>query len=153
MLQSDVPGRSVVLSDWGISSIASQLHIQLGSDFKEMNSQLTAHFAGTIPYMAPERFYSGYKAAVTADIFSLGVLTLQCLTGRLPTRLSSLSLVEQMVKGAYFERATMISVAGNLRDDWSRFIRKCIEPDVSVRFQNYRQLQDEVLELSEDERV
>jgi hypothetical protein len=100
--------------------------------------------------MAPERFYSGYRAAITSDIFSLGVLALQCLTGRLPTRLSSLSLVEQMATGAYFERATMISNSESLPAEWSGFIRKCIDPKVDARFQDYGRMRIAILELPEE---
>jgi serine/threonine protein kinase len=150
MLQSDIPGRSVVLSDWGISRISSQLHIQLENNFKNQNSQQTDSLVGTIPYMAPERFYSGYRAAITSDIFSLGVLALQCLTGRLPTRLSSSSPVEQMAKGAYFERAEMISNAESVPADWSSFVRKCIDPNISGRFQDYGLMRAAILELSEE---
>jgi len=39
---------------------------------------------GSLPYMAPEQWHSAEKAGPAADIFSLGVVAYQGLTGRLP---------------------------------------------------------------------
>ena len=71
------------LSDFGFSTImdrqqsASQIPVLVGS--------------GTVPYMAPERLQpdsDGQPLSPSTDIYALGILTYQMLTGKLPGRRS-----------------------------------------------------------------
>ncbi len=44
----------------------------------------SGHIAGTPDYMAPEGFESGTRAGISADIYALGIMFYELLTGRLP---------------------------------------------------------------------
>lgn len=64
------PGGNFVLMDLGIACQSAPL--------------TQPDQAGTPEYMAPERFYEGARLDFTADVYSLGCVIYQCLTGELP---------------------------------------------------------------------
>ncbi|WP_080054507.1 protein kinase domain-containing protein [Spirosoma aerolatum] len=64
------PGGNFVLMDLGIACQSAPL--------------AQPDQAGTPEYMAPERFYEGARLDFTADVYSLGCVIYQCLTGELP---------------------------------------------------------------------
>jgi serine/threonine-protein kinase len=73
------PDGIVKLADFGIARAADQSSItQVGS------------VLGTAAYLSPEQA-AGEEAGPRADLYSLGVVTYQCLAGRLPYEASSLS--------------------------------------------------------------
>jgi len=73
------PDRVVKLVDFGIAKAAEDSHItKIGS------------VVGTAAYLSPERA-QGEEATPTADVYSLGVVLYQLLTGRLPYETGSLT--------------------------------------------------------------
>ena len=73
------PDGIVKLADFGIAAATDQSSItQVGS------------VLGTAAYLAPEQA-AGEEAGPQADLYSLGVVTYQCLAGRLPYEAASLS--------------------------------------------------------------
>ena len=96
------------VSDWGISS--TKISDTMRS--KEHVFQETNNNAGTIPYMAPERFVRGWKSSPISDIFSLGILWLELVSGRLPYSPGS-NLVPQIISGNYFTNASKLLKPGH----------------------------------------
>lgn len=70
---STIPSRSV-LTDFGIAKMADA-HTRITN---------TAGMLGTFDYMAPEQIQASADVDGRADIYALGVMTYQMLTGRLP---------------------------------------------------------------------
>jgi serine/threonine protein kinase len=62
------------LSDFGIARTVS--------DASQLTS--TGSVLGTVDYVAPELFVTGQKADVLSDLYALGVLLFEMVTGRLP---------------------------------------------------------------------
>lgn len=70
----DVDGRPVIV-DFGSVQVAGLGELAIET--------LDAAFAGTMQYSAPE-LYLGYEASPRSDLYSLGVIAYQMLTGHLP---------------------------------------------------------------------
>ncbi len=71
-----------MISDWGIASVKKATFAALLSsgnlDMQTLNN------IGTTAYMAPERFIPGTSSSLASDVFSLGLMYYEMLTGQLP---------------------------------------------------------------------
>lgn len=127
------------LTDWGISSERTRR----SSDGAEDTSRLSRNNAGTLPYMAPERFLLRTAASPQSDIYGLGMTWLELLTGHLPY-IPGKSLVEQIVGGAYFARAdTMLRNCGVSRRV-AETVRRSIHPIPDRRIQSWNEFLGEI---------
>lgn len=90
-----------MISDWGIASIKQpQLDAIAGRPPTDEAVGRTLNNLGTILYMAPERLKPGCSSSVSSDVFSLGMMLVELLTGRLPFR-QGLHPVESLLTGQY----------------------------------------------------
>ncbi len=81
----------------------------------------TSESLGSLPYIAPEQMRSFKDADFRADIYSLGIILYECITGEVPVRNLNLNLVD---------------------DRYKSIIIKCNEEDPSKRFQSMEALQE-----------
>ncbi|HUN82266.1 MAG TPA: serine/threonine-protein kinase, partial [Phycisphaerae bacterium] len=87
---------------------------------------LSGHFAGTPDYAAPERLVIGGAADVRSDVYSLGVVLHEVLTGALPDRPSHAQFSDQGV------RADLSALTPEVRS----IIRKAINTEPDERYQS-----------------
>lgn len=135
LLYSYVGGElSLFLSDWGIANVQSYL---LKQDTLKLSGFAleTMGGLGTLPYMAPERFAS-YLSNIRADIFSLGILVFEILTGNWPYD-PKRPIAEQIINGEYFDRASH-TLSGYFDRKISNLILSMLHPSEGKRLQEYR---------------
>lgn len=90
-------------SDWGIASIKQEKLNAVAAGTLEFASSTHQTFnnLGTLLYMAPERFCPGFRSSIASDIFSLGMIYAEMLTGDLPFR-PGVHPIKSLRDGQYF---------------------------------------------------
>lgn len=129
---------SIQISDWGISRISSRIAHANWSSSETSADRYTAYGAGTPLYMSPERFSGNWQIAPQADMYALGMIMVELLTGTLPFRFEERNPYEEIVYGTYIDNVKSI-----LRLKSSRLlniIMSCIHPDVAARPHTYSTL-------------
>jgi tetratricopeptide (TPR) repeat protein len=91
---------------------------------------------GTLGYMSPEQAAGAVGTDTRADVYSLGVMLHELLTGALPHDFEGRSTAEALARIAAGEtRPVTIEGRGRSRDgDLETIVRKAIEPDPAARY-------------------
>jgi serine/threonine protein kinase len=130
---------SFFVSDWGIANLQRKIcPISLSrNSLHDYVDTMTG--MGTLPYMSPERFVD-YSTHVTVDIFSIGMIFFELLFGHLPYASgSATTILSQIVGQDYFHTAEYL-LKKNFDKKITSVILRCIHPDMSKRYSNYREL-------------
>jgi serine/threonine-protein kinase len=90
-------------------------------------TQPSGTIGGTPDYMAPE-LWSGSKPSVSSDIYALGVLLYQLVSGRLPYGQEE----------PWNERLS--SKPQDVNPKWDRILQRCLDPNPARRFQDADQI-------------
>jgi eukaryotic-like serine/threonine-protein kinase len=125
----------IVVTDFGLGVVVS----------RAVRLTVTGHFMGTAVYSAPEQLVDAKHVDRRADVYSLGVILFQLLSGKLPVDPPA-----RRVDAAYiFARRT--TSARNLRNvlsgadlDLDSICRAALQPDPSGRFETASAFADEL---------
>jgi Serine/threonine protein kinase len=131
-----------VLSDWGIATIQIKTCSSktIGSkNFLKDYSSIFSNY-GTLPFMAPERFFVNCQATIQCDIYSLGLILFQFLSGNLPFLPTENEIAYQIVSGEYFFTATQCIAKNKIPVNIAKIIVNCISPNISNRYDGYKPL-------------
>ena len=122
------PDGIVKLADFGIARATEQSSItQVGS------------VLGTAAYLSPEQA-AGEEAGPQADLYSLGVVTYQCLAGRLPYEASSLS--ELVLKQQREAPPRLDQLRPDVGSSLGRAVAVALSIDPRDRYQSAREMGD-----------
>jgi serine/threonine-protein kinase len=122
----------VKIVDFGVSAATQQMDTRLTR---------TGLLVGTPTYMAPEQVL-GREVDERTDIYSLGVIMYETLTGRTPYRGGdSMSIMYQHVQGQFTPPREMNP---NLPQAVNEVILKTMATDPNQRFQSMNELSDEL---------
>jgi serine/threonine protein kinase len=143
--ENSFQSRIFMVADWGIASIKQpQLNAIAGMPPSHQASVKTLNNMGTILYMAPERFVKGYRSSLASDVFSLGMIFLELVTGKLPFR-NGCPPVETLLSLSYFPDAAALLKAEDIPAPTRRLILSMIAPDPSERPTCYAELRQSLI--------
>ncbi len=128
------------ISDWGLASIKQeQLNKVIGLPRNSQFRMDTFNNVGTILYMAPERFVTGNRSSIASDIFSLGLIYLEMLAGRLPYSFQ-IDPMDELLSGSYFTNAQQLLRQEAVPESIQRIILDCISRNPDERPTSYEEL-------------
>jgi len=134
-----------MVADWGIASIKQpQLNAIAGLPPSDEACARTLNNMGTILYMAPERFVEGYRSSTASDVFSLGMIFLELVTGKLPFR-KNCPPVETLLSFSYLADADASLRAIEVPAATRRLILSMLAPNPAERPASYENLQKSLL--------
>ncbi len=138
MSESDRVGQPKVL-DFGVAR-AADAEQQL-TTMHTMSGQLV----GTLAYMSPEQVAGEPdQIDVRSDIYALGVVMYQVLTGRLPFDIKSKSIPEAVMVIRDAEAPTLSSIDIIYRGDVETIVAKALQKDKERRYQSAAELADDI---------
>jgi WD40 repeat protein len=106
------------------------------TDLLSMHTR-TGQIMGTPTYMSPEQFAGRPdEIEITSDVYSLGVILFELVTGELPHRLDGMSVVE-MARVVREQPARSLSqTATRMRDDLDTIVAKALDKQPDRRYES-----------------
>ncbi len=135
------------LLDFGLARISK---IPESSEFSQAQTWTKTKpgiIAGTISYMSPEQAL-GKKIDHRTDIFSMGIVFYEMVTGRKP--FSGSNPTETIDKIVHSEPESIARFNYSVPQELERFIRKCIEKDPDRRYQSAADILIDLKNLKRD---
>ena len=126
--------KTVKVLDFGISK---DLSAEAGPDSSMQLTKTTA-VLGSPLYMAPEQMRSARTVDARADIWSLGAILFQLVTGRVPFDATTYPELILMVNGELPPRPS--SIRADLPPELEEAILCCLEKDPALRFSTVAEL-------------
>lgn len=118
----------VVITDFGIARIA---------DLEATNITKTGVMLGTLAYVSPEQLQNAKKVDHRADIFSLGVLTYEALSGSLP--FTGDGIAATIVKIMSHEEIPLHIKNNAICDELSSVVSKALRKHPKDRFRSVKE--------------
>ena len=135
MLVQAKHGIRAVVTDF---SIAREIHAAEPVERIDGNADPNVSvLAGTPAYMAPELF-NGSAPSPASDLYALGGVLFQMLTGEWNARRPS-SLTEAQAAGS-IPPPSLRSFSKTIPADWEVIVRRCLDPDPSRRYRSANEL-------------
>jgi serine/threonine protein kinase len=127
---------AVKVIDFGIAKIVRGSSIDDGNELT-----WAGHMIGTYDYMSPEQLL-GAGCSSASDLYSLGVVTYEMLTGRrpYPKVTSPASMITAIVTQAPMRPSVLSAIPPEL----DRIVMRCLERDPSARFRDVVELAREL---------
>jgi len=130
-LTTDAEGRLLVkLLDFGIAEAAD-------TQGRYSHCQL----AGTPEYMAPEALLGVCEVDARADVYALGVVVFECLTGACPVEGDVAEVVELLRAGT---RTSLLERRPDLEGPVDAWMDRALHPDPVWRFSSIKELREEL---------
>ncbi len=139
---------SVKVLDFGIARVIENTSADSDDQTKKLGNQTVINVvAGTVSYMSPEQAM-GHPLDHRSDIFSLGVVIYEMLTGRLP--FEGDSSTEVMDKIIHEEPTAIARLNYSVPPELERITRKCLEKEPERRYQSALEILTDLRNLQRD---
>ena len=137
------------VSDWGLASVkAYSQHKQTSN--KQISTVIqTMNNQGTPAYMAPERFVQGVQSSIASDMYALGLLFFEMVTGQLPFKSQNADLIQEICSHDYFHSAKTSLNDHRFERPVAEIILSLLAPDPSRRCDSYSELLEKLSNCGE----
>ncbi|CAN5486909.1 hypothetical protein BH09PLA1_BH09PLA1_05650 [soil metagenome] len=109
---------------------------------------------GTVAYMSPEQANADPASIDTrSDVYALGVICYQLVSGQLPYRLNTASVAESVRAIVQDEPTPLATVDRTLRGDVTTIVGKALEKDKSRRYQSATEMAADIRRHLRDEPI
>ena len=105
---------------------------------------VTGDLVGTVPYMAPEQFQGARMADVRSDLYALGVMLYEALSGRMPYAVDRRNVVEAAAIVRDEVPTSLGRIDRSLSGDVETVVAKLLEKEPGRRYQSARELADDL---------
>ncbi len=127
-------GRSIVkVLDFGISKMVTP---------GELSQTTTDWFAGSPSYMSPEQLKRARDADARSDIWAIGTILFELITGSVPFRSSSFAELSLLVLSG--TRPSARERRGDIPRELDAIIGRCLELEPAKRYASVRELVEEL---------
>jgi serine/threonine-protein kinase len=134
-------GKSILkILDFGISKMSTRHMSTSGNELTEAGDKF-----GTPVYMSPEQLLSARDVDARADVWAMGVVLYELLTGKLPFDGDLPVLCSAILTKPHTPLATARPYLPEALED---VIGRCLEKDVEKRFQNVAELAQELRQFA-----
>lgn len=108
---------------------------------------------GTLPYMSPEQIGDPSGVDVRSDVYTLGVILFELLTGKLPHTLDTHTLPEAVRIIAEADAPSLKSIDRSIPADLATIVSKAMEKDRARRYQSASDLAADIGRFLRDEPI
>ena len=144
MLTND--GRVKVL-DFGLAKLLEEPERDIVDTLSTQALTKEGSVLGTVPYMAPEQL-KGTGPDPRSDIFSLGIVLYQMVSGRRPFKgTTSAEVISSILRDS---PTPVTDLKMDLPPHLGRIVKRCLEKDVTRRYQSSADLRNELEELKRE---
>lgn len=142
IVHRDLKPENLFLTDLGELTdrkLVKILDFGIAKDISDSARRLTAPDAvfGTVDYMSPEQIRSASQVDHRSDLWSLGVILYELLTGRTPYHGDARSVIAQIVSDPVRPPTTLVP---DLPPSLVATVMKALQKDPAQRFQNAEEL-------------
>jgi hypothetical protein len=142
----DETGQPKIL-DFGVARMT-------GIDAQATRQTSTGEIVGTLSYMSPEQVRADpLELDIRSDVYSLGVMLYELLSGRLPYNVSQRQLPEAVRTIREDDPTTLSSISRNFRGDIETIVGKALEKDKSRRYASAADLAADIQRYLSDEPI
>ncbi len=110
---------------------------------REVNATTTANIAGTFAYMAPEQARGGQQLTTVVDVYALGVILFELLTGRVPYTGDVASILQQLTD-PQVQPPPVRQFRPDANGDLEAICLKCLEKHRGARYASAKEVADEL---------
>jgi serine/threonine-protein kinase len=155
IVHRDLKPENLFLTDLGELTerkLVKVLDFGIAKDIADSARRLTAPDAvfGTVDYMSPEQIRSASKVDHRSDLWSLGVILYELLTGRTPYHGDARSVIAQIVSDPVRPPTTLVP---DLPPSLVATVMKALDKDPALRFQSADELRAALEGYSEFEPI